>query len=100
MLHSTFNGRLGNASAPRSSVRCQSYPLTGKTIPQSSVWPMLTDAALITIIALVAISEYVSYTAHVNLKAQHIDNRKLHFQTIHDIFAASGYTRHVKYAYV
>ena len=35
--------------------------------------------------ALVATSEYeyVSYIAKVNLKAEHVDNWKVHFQTIH-----------------
>ena len=61
---------------------------------------MLIDVALITILALVAIYEYVRYNANVILKAEHIDNGKLHFQTVHDIFAAYGHTRHAKYAYV
>ena len=59
---------------------------TGKALSRAVCGHMLTDAALITILALVAISEYVSYTANVILKAEHIDNGKLHFQTIRNIF--------------
>ena len=49
---------------------------------QSSLWP---DVDRCCTDALVAIYEYVRYNANVILNVEHIDNWKLHFQTVHDI---------------
>ena len=54
--------------------------------------------------AVVALSEYVSYTANVNIKDKHIKHygqleKTLSNNTRHvAIFASSGHTRYAKYA--